>query len=209
MSWLEKHLDEFVRPVVGDFDKTPLGFFKPEEITIMKNAWRATKKNAQGRQIFLPGRDVWLFEVLARREGYPTLFMPECSRMTVDKIRIDHGAFKNVYIFDTGFLGSIPKGLRVKKFNLLSYSNKHQNVGVQTFPRLTMSRGFALRIESTPKYWSSGRLNGESQVIQDLSDEHEFKRAARLTIEVYKSSSPKFIKKHKPLPRRIGGILVN
>lgn len=207
MSWLETHLEEFVRPVVPNFEAAPLGYFLPQEITIMKNAWRAVKKNAKGRTIFLPGRDVWVFEVLARREGYPTLFMPECSRLTVNQVLRNHGLFRNVYLFDTGFVGSIPNGLKVKNFGLMSYSNRSENVGVQVFPRLTLSRGLALRIESTPKYWTSGRLDTDNKIIQDTTDEFEFARAARVTVEIYKSSSPKFVKDHKPLLRRDRGLV--
>lgn len=201
MSWLEKHLEEFVRPVTGDFDETPLGYFRPEEITIIKNAWRAVKRNAKGKKIFLPGRDVWVFEVLARREDYPTLFMPECSRQTVHQILKNNGLFHNIFLFDTGFIGSIPKGLKIKKFGLMSYENR-ENVGVQVFPKLTMSRSLSLYIEKTPKYWESGRLGENNEIIQPQADLYEFMRAARVTIEIYKSSSPKFIGGHKPIQKR-------
>lgn len=206
MGWLETHLEEFVRPIVPNLDETPLGYFKAEEVTVIKNAWRSAKKSAQGRTIFLPGRDVWIFEVLARREGYPTLFMPECSRMTVAQIQKNQGTFSNVHLLDTGFVGTIPKGLKVQKFGLLSYSNRDKNVGVQIFPRLTMSRGLALLIESTPKYWESGKLDEENNVVQILQKPGEFEKAARLTIEIYKDSSSRFIKSHKPLPRRSRGF---
>ncbi len=80
MNWLEDHIENYVKPVVGEFDETPLGFFKPEELTVIKNAWRSIKQNAKTssngstgqRQILLPGRDVYIFEILARRENYPT-----------------------------------------------------------------------------------------------------------------------------------------
>lgn len=206
MGWLETHLEEFVRPVVPNLDETPLGYFKPEEVTIIKNAWRSAKRSAQGRTILLPGRDVWVFEVLARREDYPTVFMPECSRMTVAQIQKNIGTLSNVHLLDTGFVGSIPMGLKAKRFGLLSYSNRHENVGVQIFPRLTMSRGLALLIESTPKYWETGKIDGEGNVVQILQKPDEFERAARLTIEIYKDSSAKFIKTHRPLPRRARGF---
>lgn len=206
MGWLETHLEEFVRPVVPNLDETPLGYFKPEEVTVIKNAWRSAKRSAQGQTIFLPGRDVWIFEVLARREDYPTLFMPECSRMTVAQIQKDHGTFSNVHLLDTGFVGSIPRGLKIKNFGLLSYANRGKTVGVQVFPRLTLSRGLALLIESTPKYWETGKIGENNQVVQILQTPDEFERAARLTIEIYKDSSAKFIKSHRPLPRRARGF---
>jgi hypothetical protein len=202
MSWLTMHLEEFVKPVLGDdFSDEPLGYFTLEEMTVIKNVWRSMKKKAGRKQIFLPGRDVFIFEILARREGYPTVFMPECSRQTVEVMAKELGPVaRDCHLFDTGFLGSIPMALRSKRFNMMSYTTRESTV--QVFPRLTFSRGLALKIEKTPKYWSSGRLDAENNVVQDQSDIFEFARAARLTIEVYKNSSPKFIKKNKPISTR-------
>lgn len=199
MSWLNMHVEEFVKPVLGDdFSDEPLGYFTPEEMTVIKNTWRSMKKKADRKQIFLPGRDVFIFEILARREGYPTVFMPECSRQTVGVMARELGsAMRECYLFDTGFLGSIPKALQSKRYHMMSYTTRGSHI--QVFPRLTFSRGLALKIEKTPKYWSSGRLDAENNVIQDQSDIHEFARAARLTIEIYKNSSPKFIHKNKPI----------
>lgn len=209
MSWLETHLEEFVTPVIGEFDRRPLGYFDPAELTVIKNVWRSVKKNAKGKQILLPGRDVFIFEVLARRENYPTIFWPECSRQTVEEMaeEIDHHFTRNVYLFDTGFVGSIPRALNTKKFGLLSYNDRSKTVGTQIFPHLSLSRGLALRIESTPKYWESGRVvpHGfppSGEIHQDFSPRPTFVQAARLTIEIYTNSSPRFIQRHRPIERR-------
>jgi hypothetical protein len=216
VGWLETHLEDFVYPTVGEQELTPHDYFTPEEHTVIKNTWRAIKKNAQGKQILLPGRDVFVWEILARRENYPTIFMPECSRQTVRhlaKARLGLRSLKNVYLFDTGFAGSIPHNLQVDNFSLLSSIKRNpDNVGTQIFPRLTFSRGLALKIEKSPKYWESGRLVNplvgmsfdmdKEEVRQDLSNPTEFINAARLTVEVYKNSSPRFINKHKPITLR-------
>lgn len=199
MSWLDTHVEEFIKPVLGeDFNRDPLPYFQPEEMTVIKNAWRSMKKKANHKQIFLPGRDVFIFEILARREGYPTVFMPECSRQTVGALakQLDL-SIRDCYLFDTGFFGSIPKALRSKKFSMVSYNRRGSDI--QVFPRLSYSRGLALKIEKTPKYWTSGRIDAEGGVVQDQSDLFEFERAARLTIAVYTDSSPKFIGKHQPI----------
>lgn len=199
MSWLTMHIEEFVKPVLGDdFSDEPLGYFTPEEMTVIKNTWRSIKKAAKRRQILLPGRDVFIWEILARRENYPTVFIPECSRLTVNALAKQLGpAIRSCYLFDTGFAGSIPNALKSKQFNMLSH---HDRLGkVQIFPRLTFSRGLALKIEKTPKYWSTGRLGPEKEIVQEQSDIFEFARAARLTIEIYKDSSSKFVNKHKPI----------
>lgn len=199
MSWLTMHVEEFVKPVLGDaFSEESLGYFTPEEMTVIKNSWRSIKKAANRRQILLPGRDVFVWEILARRENYPTIFMPECSRLTVNTLAEQLGpSITNCYLFDTGFAGSIPKSLRSKRFNMLSHHDRLDNV--QIFPRLSFSRGLALKIEKTPKYWSTGRLGSENEIVQEQSDIYEFARAARLTIEIYKDSSSKFINKHRPI----------
>lgn len=212
MSWLDQHIEEFIKPVLGDFDSssmTPLRYFEPEEITIIKNVWRSIKQNAKrnGRkQILLPGRDVFIFEILARRENYPTIFMPECSRQTVNYIyeHLPRPVTKNCYLFDTGFAGSIPNKLNIpyKQFGLMSHDMRDSPI--QIFPRLTFSRGLALKIERTPKYWESGRLafnagRDKEEVYQPLSNKYEFEDAARLTIEIYTSSAPKFIPHHRPV----------
>lgn len=206
MSWLEEHIESFVMPIVKNHEaiQEPLSYFEQEELTIIKNAWRSIKKDARGRTILLPGRDVFIFEVLARREGYPTTFIPECSRMTVAELAKTLDV-SNCYLFDTGFAGSIPRALRMENFKLLSH-HEHDS-RKQIFPRLTMSRHLALKIEGTPKYWESGRLSimgiQDNEVVQPLSKIHEFIEAARLTIAIYKNSAPKFINKSRPLYKEV------
>lgn len=205
MSWLETHIEEFVEPVIGESNARtlePLNYFFPEELSVIKNTWRSVKKAAEGKPICLPGRDVFVFEVLAQREKYPTLFVPECSRLTVDHIKIEN--LEEYFLFDTGFAGSIPRGLGVKEFKMMSHAHNfiNQKSSVQVFPHLTFSRGLALKIERTPKYWQTGRIDEVGEVKQDLSSQHQFGQAARLTVEVYKNSAPKFIKKHKPMSIR-------
>lgn len=195
-SWLAEHLETFVKPYLGfipvEYDTK---YFSAEEMTVIKNCWRSVKTSAKGRKVLLAGRDVFVFEVLARRENFPTLFLPECSRETVSAIRLEE---KDVYLFDTGFMGTIPARLGIDSFGLLSYANKSRAVEKQIFPRLTMSRGLALKIERTPKYWETGRLL-DGKVFQILSRKEEFEKAARLTIEIYKNSAVKFVEKAKPI----------
>jgi hypothetical protein len=239
MSWLETHIEEFVLPQLkkmdedfitsvaeakciprdevdpllhkfsGKFNRAPLNYFSSEEKSVIKNAWRSVKKSAGDKPILLAGRDVFIFEILARRENYPTTFIPECSRLTVRALKNKIPNVKNYFLFDTGFVGSIPNNLGIKNFNLLSYSSLgdiKQGVGTQTFPRMTWSRGLALKIENTPKYWETGRLLfkdgnalNEEVISQPFSHRGEFEKAARLTIEIYTDSSPKFVKKHRPI----------
>lgn len=217
-SWLATHFRDFVSVGLGRYvaPKLPKGyhhFFSPLEMTIIKNMWRATKNAAEltGKPLLLAGRDVWVWEVLARREGYPTTFRPDISRLTVNHVKEDYSGH---FIFDTGFIGSIPKGLKSESFILASWYETEMRTGRhpittpnhrQVFPRMTGSRSLALKIESTPKYWKSGFYREDKGIGQELSDTHdlgslytsstmlsEFLRAAYLTIEIYTDSSPKF-----------------
>lgn len=219
MGWLDEHIEGFVIPhleseTIVEWDSKvlhePLNAFSPEELTVIKNTWRSVKRAAEGKTVLLAGRDVFIFEVLARREDYPTHFVPECSRMTVRHLKISN--VEDYFLFDTGFIGSIPNGLGIKDFSLMSYSNnstfngwginrqhKTNPLTVQVFPRLTFSRGLALKIEQTPKYWESGRVVADDEIVQPMSKIQEFISAARLTVEIYKNSAPKFIPRHRPI----------
>lgn len=199
-SWLSVHLETFVQPYLEFIPEEGYNPLSSTEMAVIKNIWRSIKKRAkiENKTIVLPGRDVFIFEILARRENVPTIFIPECSRQTVNHIKLPIKK-EDALVLDTGFMGTIPIGLQVKSFEMISVERRRLKVEeTQVFPRLTLARNLALKIESTPKYWESGRLTitniGErSQIVQPLSKKEEFERAAKFTIVVYKDSSPKWI----------------
>ena len=194
MGWLQTHLESFVKPHLG-FIPEKIDFFSQTELTIIKNVWRSVKRQAGTRPVLLAGRDVFVFEVLARREGYPTIFKSQISRATSHLFQ--HFFPPDTFLFDTGFVGSIPKALDLQAFSLLSalqlISSKYQ-----VFPHLTGSRSLALKIEAVPKYWTSAKYNGE-KIIQDFSSNQEFAEAAGVTIQVYTNSAPYFINERRPM----------
>jgi len=191
MSWLQQHMEEFVKPVLGFVPSEPLPFFLSSEMAVIKNIWKSVKREAGGRTILLPGRDVFVFEILARRENYPTVFRPDISRNTVSVVTLDS---RDMLLLDTGFAGSIPKGLGIERFKLVSFYSRG-SVEYQVFPNLGWARTIALRIESMPKYWESARIVNNVatgvgvRVVQELNDKNEFAAAARLTLAVYKDST--------------------
>jgi hypothetical protein len=190
MSWLNQHLETFVYPEIGEQKLPPLGYFTPRDLTLIKNAWKSFKKHAKNKTILLPGRDVFVFEILARRENYPTIFMPELSRKTVGYYRDNLNMKKEeVCIIDTGFAGSIPLGLGIKEFKMLSHNSLHSDIHI--FPSLKMSRELALKIEHTPKYWTTAFMTAQG-VMQVRSVFTEFVKAACLTVEVFTNSAPRF-----------------
>jgi len=205
-SWLQDHLENFIMPhlLQSKFSSskdqirdslarlTYSPVFTICEKTVMKNAWRSMKRHASGKKIILAGRDVWLFEVLARREKYPTLFLPNCSRASVRDIALDET--ENSCLFDTGFIGSIPRALNIEDFKLFSSRINEK----QIFPRLSGARRLALKIEKTNKYWKTA-YSSNGEVLQEFSGYFEFISAAALTIEIYKSSAPRFINSSSPI----------
>ena len=220
-GWLSAHLDEFVKPILGRVPRLlkTERFFSPEEMSVIKNMWRSVCHEAERRPILLAGRDVWIFEVLARRAGTPTVFRPDISRLTVAHVREDYSQH---FIFDTGFMGTIPKLLRATEYTMASSYGRTIPGQLlftranQVFPRLRGARSLALKIEGTPKYWQRGFIQhtteckagkhanaydsylyrvggcGCNEIRQDLSPIEVVERAAKLTIEIYTDNSPRF-----------------
>lgn len=217
-SWLSNHLENFVKPVLGYVPKLPSGYvryFSTREMSIIKNMWRSVKRESVNKQILLAGRDVFIFEILAQREGFKrTTFRPDISRLTVEHVKEN---YRDHFVFDTGWNGSIPKALKVENYTMGSSTSlalKLQPLRThnhQVFPRLKGARSLILKVENTPKYWRRGHMRGELFsdglttdwiIAQDLESQEQFLKAAYLTIEVYTDSSPKFVDDRNPLGSR-------
>lgn len=191
MSWLNDHLNAFVKPIVGYIPTLPKDYaslFTPNELSIIKSQWRAVKCAAKqvGKPILLAGRDVFVYEILARRENYPTTFRPDISRLTAEHVKEDYSGH---FLFDTGFAGSIARDLKITQYTMGSssevlsfFSNGSCNClacrrkrGIQplvkdvhqVFPRMKGSRSLALKIEWTPKYWKRGYTRQERGLLSD------------------------------------------
>jgi len=124
MSWLDEHLETFVRPYLGsipniDMTSNYLKSWDQRLNMTLKAVWERAKIRAMGRPILLPGRDVWEFEILARMEGFPTTFRPEFSGEVVRNIKIKED-FSQHYVLDSGFAGSVPKALKATHFGLVA-----------------------------------------------------------------------------------------
>lgn len=201
-SWLTNHLETFVKPQLG-FVPAKVNYFTDIELTLMKNLWRSAKTAAGSRPILLTGRDTFVFEVLAQREHFPTVFRPDISRATVHLI--PQGTYEDFYLFDTGFVGSIANKLKMPHFGLASATQTISRQR-QVFPHLTGARSLALKIEGTPKYWNVAQFiqgtfaDNRDTIVQPFSDELTFARAAGVTIQVYTNSASKFLNVRRPLP---------
>jgi hypothetical protein len=178
MSWLQDHLENFVKPLLGEIPILSNGdrYFTNEELVIIKAIWRAVRNESKrlGIPILFPGRDTWVWEVLARRENYPTVFRPDISATTCAHVKDD---YSNYLVLDTGYSGSVPKALKCKYYLLgssnsvphaISHSPNEKSARERfmgsliagkvdtshmVFPRMSY-RGICSKIEISPKYWS-------------------------------------------------------
>lgn len=142
-TWLQSHVEEFIKPrLKGQVPKFQYvqaspkhkvvgQFFTPQIVQWMKLYWDRAKEMANGKPILLPGRDVYLFEVLARVDDYPTTFKPEYSSSVVNPAGYISGTTKrgweipdynDHFLVDTGYAGSIPKALKQKDWALMWYT---------------------------------------------------------------------------------------
>lgn len=127
-SWLLDHLDNFVAPILGKQTpyRLPEGYkhyFTSDEMTVLKNMWRVIKKAAKGRTILLPGRDTWVLEVLARRDGTKTYFRPDISSAVAGYIKKTKCEdFSQYFCVDSGYSGTVPRNLGVQEFYLIQSS---------------------------------------------------------------------------------------
>ena len=157
-DWLEKHLEEWVRPKLGLIPNIqPTMWFIQQwtktDVLALQAVWREGKKLAGDRKILLAGRDVWLLRVLAEIEGFETIFRPDISSYTKGYVKED---YKECYLLDTGFSGSVPKALKIPNFGLVKFSPPAYYGWVslrdhQVFPR-------ALRQEALYGPWPDFRV---------------------------------------------------
>lgn len=165
-TWLEEHVETFVRPYIPVPDvykdiKT-FNYWKDEYFKALIELWQAAKIKSKGRMIFLPGRDTFLFEVLARLDNYPTIFRSEMSGSVAaayQELKIKH-PWNDCYMLDSGYSGSIAKRLDIKEWALVSFAgriDRSKQLG-QIIPEDLSGRysSMASYLEGTPKYWNRG-----------------------------------------------------
>jgi len=181
-SWLDAHLELFVRPKIGiipNVDRTECDVttFTPQLVRALRGVMRAAVKAANGRPILLAGRDVWQLEVVAQVEGYhSTVFRPDISSNTVAWIAETEGPkLRDHYLVDTGYRGTIPKKLGIQSFHLIRHSagpndpfykaNDLYCAGPnQLFPRQRPDApigGLSCAMEGSAKYWNGATMEFE------------------------------------------------
>ena len=169
--------------------------------TIVKNSLKSLRRilKKPGRRLLLPGRDVWLWSVLAHKMNIPHMFDARISRL----VARDHVVLKeiadgwrltqNTIVFDTGFAGSIYNHIcqatGKKPINLMLSTLRS---GEQLWPTHKGARGKALTIEKLPKYQKTGTLR-DGRATQWLANLEEYIQAAILTIWFWYHESPAWI----------------
>ena len=198
-SWIDEHVETFIRPHIGHVPNVDASRYDIRELSKgaidnLQKTWDEVKRRSEGRMILLPGRDVFLFEVLARMENYPTIFRPDISKDVAPHVNED---YTQCLALDTGYRGTVPKAMGIKNFLLISYSSfpvgtpqreiKELKAKHQVFPEGGYSMtSLSGTLECIHKYWERGyHYNGK--IIQTLFKPPVFKYAAMTTLHVAKN----------------------
>ncbi len=225
MSWRHQHFEEFVKPTLGRIPDRQDAAIKhhsesyvkeliestwaPDRLSLLKTIWDEVKRQAGDRPILLPGRDVFLLELLARIENYPTVFRPDISTPVAKLIgKFNLEDFSEHYLIDTGYRGTVPISLKMKHWHLIRYSSaptvahpyeRHQLLANdKSFIRKNL---VASQLEATPKYWNRAEVvtkdknqiqydfacfsnTDNLEVVQTVIQEPQFVMAALLTKHV-------------------------
>lgn len=150
-------------------------------------AMRAEKS----KRLLLAGRDVWSLAVHSERLGIPYIFIPEISRRVSESSYVrellDHyGVTGEELLLDTGFAGSVPRGLSAQtgkkfRFRLMSQDSQgsqssgfsfltgqkynQENLPEQLFPSRKTARQEALETEYLAKYWKTGGIHQDERKL--------------------------------------------
>lgn len=236
-TWLEHHLETFVKPYLGHVPNpyesvdpvagepaakvaqrkvaaAYIKYFNDQHIICLVDLWSAAKDKAGERPILLPGRDAWLFEVVARLEGFPTTFDPRLSSSVCHFLPdADKAQWANHYAVDTCCSGSVPKALKVAGFGLVACGcpNPGDRERLLLIPKPTMmvngnpvQSNVSSYMEGCHKYWVRGNVTMDTHQIipQALSPKGEFTGAAKLTIHVARRVLALFYKSEFDMRRK-------
>lgn len=169
LKWIDQHLEEFVRPHLktvpaDDPGNKWISEWDQPRILALINIWVQAKRRSEGRPILLAGRDVFQLEILARLEDCPTLLLPEISSRVARSGVIPKGTFDDHYLIDTGYSGSVPKGLGMTHWDLIKYSGESDadlRALHQVFPKMGWDDDICMTagaLERAPKYWEQGEV---------------------------------------------------
>lgn len=177
--------------------------------SFIKSSLRGLKNlsDESGISLVLTGRDMWPWEVLARKMGIATIYDPRISRNVAGSQGALYEAvcswglhdLNRSVIFDTGFAGTIwraicqvtgdkPKNIMVSATDSMAQQWKNMNK--------SCARQVAFCVEDTPKYHRSGKVTNpyeNPKPYQTLGDRKVFIDTIALTIWMWYYQSPSVI----------------
>jgi len=146
-----------------------------------------------------PGRDVWCWEVMSKRQGMPSHYDSRVSRSiatnekaiakVIEPWEIED--WEKTLLFDTGHQGTVPRAIGkaagLEKMNVLMLSALNNEE--QLFRTHAKSRKKALACEYLAKYRKRAVVRDDAP-YQEIADLDEFIKAALLTIWLWYHVSP-------------------
>lgn len=206
--WLKRHLAVFVAPKLKGVKIQPLSsgdtayfaIHSPAIVQGLIQCWFRAKELAKGGPILLPGRDSWSFQILAKMEGYPTVFRPKLNSGTV-KASKEKGIL-HLFGADCGYNGTVFQNLKLKRFAVTTWKS---TTGVNDEHSLNPGKwmdpyvhGLMCQMEC---YWQHGEVvNGK--IVGDFFDPAKIAIIAARTIALVKAieKEPLWQNRNKVVP---------
>jgi hypothetical protein len=162
--------------------------------TITKNSWKSIRSQCQKQKksLVLAGRDVWVWEIFARKDNFPSTYDSRISRLLIPHKKVlqkivEGWRVNNALVFDTGFAGSIWRALcEASGCPLHSHSSYSSLMSALGSPvERNSSRNHRLG-----NLMLSTELQDDKGQSYQLFSKHQGSRAKALTIEYL----PKYFK---------------
>lgn len=168
--------------------------------SFIQNSVKELKARTRKRRTAIyPGRDVWCWEVMSKRQGMPSVYDSRVSRSVAGNQKAVKKLiepwpvpdWKKTVLFDTGHAGTVPRaigkaaGLEQMLVIMLSAENNAE----QIFRTHAKSRKKALACEYLAKYRRRATVRDDAP-YQELAELEEFIKAALLTVWLWYHVSP-------------------
>lgn len=179
LQWLEQHYEEVVRPLLKkEPTQNPLAAnFKPEQSYWLDGGsskllvgdrlkgfyfiWAIAREKARRikKPIFLPGRDAYLFNILAQIDGTSVIARPDISTLTSLFVGED---YSHTVMLDSGYNGTCAVNMQIPTFLLVSCRHEFRQVCRQNPLQFggDSPANYAPMMEGIPKYWNRGEIAG-------------------------------------------------
>jgi len=168
--------------------------------SFIQNSVKELKARTRKRSTAIyPGRDVWCWEVMSKRQGMPSHYDSKVSRSIATNPKAMAKVIQpwqipdwnRTVLFDTGHAGTVPRAIGkaagLDKMNVIMLSAVNNDL--QLFKTHAKSRKKALACEYLAKYRRRAIVRDDAP-YQEIADLEEFIKAALLTIWLWYHVSP-------------------